>query len=105
MCVPVSRKSSTQCTCLHKFSFLFQVFLITHIKKYGSTKIVQVFFGKISSKFQELGTNKNNFSHFFVILLHVLFICNLFDITCNIGRYITLKQYFTLHSCNKGQKH
>ena len=74
MCLPVSRTSSIQCTCLHKFSFLCQVFF---------------FFGKISSKFQELGTNKNNFSHFFAILLHVLFIRNLFNITCNIGRYIT----------------
>ena len=47
------------------------------------------FFGKISSNFQEVGTNKNNFSHFFVILLYVLFILNFFDITCNIGCYIT----------------
>ena len=29
------------------------------------------FFGKISSNFQEVGTNKNNFSHFFVILLQL----------------------------------
>ena len=65
------------------------ILTVIHMKKYDITKIVYVFFfGKISSNFQELGTNMNNFSHFFVILLYVLFILNFFDITCNIGRYI-----------------
>ena len=66
------------------------ILTVIHMKKYDITKIVYVFFfGKISSNFQELGRNMNNFSHFFVILLYVLFILNFFDITCNIGRYIT----------------
>ena len=78
-----------KCFNSHNVKERVNILTVYHMKKYDITKIVYVFFfGKISSNFQELGTNMNNFSHFFVILLYVLFILNFFDTTCNIRRYI-----------------